>query len=636
MKAFQSKLLTVITAAMLCLAMMASCGAEEATQDDQTVSHTGSDFIADYTDRDLDPSWDSATAIYIELADGGSATSGRGATIAGDVVTITAEGTYVLSGALSNGQIIVDADSETKIQIVLNGVDIHCGTGPGIYIKSADKVFLTLEADSVNSVRDAADYVLAAGEDEPYAAIFSKDDLTINGAGSLSVTGSYRIGIASKDDLVITGGTINVTAVGDAVRGRDCVKIWDVALTIDAGEDGIQSNNDEDAALGYVYIDGGSYAIAAGNDGIQAESYLRVTGGSGTITTGGGSANAVSVANDVPGFGGQMPGGMPQQTTAETDDAISVKGLKAGGQIYICGGDFTLDCVDDTVHSNGNITISGGSYQLATGDDGIHADGALVIDDGVIDITRSYEGLEGLSVTINGGTISIVASDDGINATDGTTTMMGMMGGGQVNEDVYIEISGGYIVIDATGDGQDSNGNLYINGGVVLVNGPANSADAALDYEGTATIKGGVVMFIGPSGMALGFSNNSAQAGFMYTYGTTQQAGTTVTVVDSSGEIVAHYVSLRSFNNIVVSAPSLAQGETYTILSGTTASQVDEYGFSRQGSYSGGTQTGTITLSGVFTSNGQQGQYGQGTTPGGQQGPGGGQGPGGTRDSAAE
>ena len=170
-------------------------------------------------------------------------------------MTITAAGTYVVSGSLDDGQIVVDTEDKETVRLVLNGADITCSTSAPIYVKSADKIILILADGTENQVTDGDSYVLEDAEsDEPNAAIFSKSDLTINGDGSLIVKANYNDGIASKDDLKIVSGDITVDAVNDAIKGRDCIGVKDGTIKVTAGGDGLQSTNDEDPEKGFICI----------------------------------------------------------------------------------------------------------------------------------------------------------------------------------------------------------------------------------------------------------------------------------------------------------------------------------------------------------------------------------------------
>ncbi|SFG97651.1 protein of unknown function [Desulfotomaculum arcticum] len=570
-----------------------------------------------YSDRDLAGTWDAEAATKISLNGSSMAVSGSGATASGGTLTITAAGVYVLSGTLTHGQIVVDAADSDKVQLVLDGVSITCPDSAPVYVKQADKVFLTLAGGSKNTVTDGAAYTIPDGEDEPNAAIFSKSDLTINGAGALTVTANYNNGIASKDDLVITDGTITVTAVNDGLRGRDSVAIHDGAFVINAAQgDGIQSNNDEDTEKGWVSIDGGTFDITSGNDGIQAETVLQITDGEVTTKTGGGSANAStdSKGNERPGRGGwdnQTAPAAAEDSADSSDSTASAKGVKAGTAVYVTGGNINIDSSDDSVHSSGDVIISAGTVTLASGDDGIHADSSLVVDGGAIDISQSYEGLEGTNITVNGGNIHITAKDDGINAAGGND---GSAPGGRPGENndtvengsdgdsTFIRITGGYVVVNANGDGIDANGSLYVDGGMVLVNGPTNNGNGSLDYDGVAEITGGTIVAAGSSGMAQNFSDSSSQNSLLVAYSSGQKAGTLVTLLDESGKTILSFAPAKDYQSIVISTLKLEQGKTYTLYSGGNAGGKNTDGLYTDGSYSAGTEVVSVTLSGAATS----------------------------------
>ena len=212
--------------------------------------------------------------------------------------------------------------------------------------------------------------------------------------------------------------------------------------------------------------------------------------------------------------------------------------------------------------------ISGGTFSLATGDDGIHSDENVTISGGEITVTQSYEGIEGASIDITGGTIRVASSDDGLNAAGGNDSsgFFGRPGGFSTSSDYYIRISGGVIYVNAAGDGIDSNGNLYVTGGTVYVEGPTDNGNGALDYDGTAYITGGTVVALGSSGMAQNFGSESTQGAILLTLSSYTTG--TVTLKDSSGNVLVSYSSDKKFNSVVVSCPSLVQGGTYTITAG--------------------------------------------------------------------
>ncbi|WP_255467172.1 carbohydrate-binding domain-containing protein [Raoultibacter phocaeensis] len=543
----------------------------------------GMDF--EYTDRDKDASFDETTATRIGLSQEGSTVDGSGAVADGSTVTIAEEGTYIVSGELSDGQLVVETADTVKVQIVLDGVTIHNEEGPALYVKQTDKCFITLADGSVNTLSDGANYVLEDGSDEPYATLFSKSDVTINGTGALAVTSSYRHAICSKDDLVITGGAFTVQAVEDGLRGRDCVKILDGTFSVVAGGDCIKSNKDTDEVRGFVTIDGGTFDLSAGDDGIQAVTYLRVAGGT-----------------------------------------------------------LSIEATDDAIHSDLDALISGGDLTIDAGDDAVHAETSLTIDGGTIDIRSCFEGYEAEKLFINGGDTHIVADDDAINAAAAETPADkaaaeasgtgasdesaaqgpggGMVPGGSFeqsgeegsermqnggapdnafaeggmtmgDENCLIEITGGYTVLEAGGDAVDSNGTVEISGGVLLVTGPTSSGDGAFDYDLSASVSGGTVLMVGSTGMAQNFTSGEQPFSFNTISGS---AGESVAVTDEAGTVLVSYTSTKQFGMVLASSPLFEEGGTYQLVIGGTVADANADGYAESGTVSGGTST-SITAS---------------------------------------
>ncbi len=552
----------------------------------------------DYSKRDTDPTYDEAAATHIVLGGAAAEVEGAGALADGVTVTINTEGTYVVSGELTDGQLVVEAPEDAKVQIVFDGVTLHNETGPALYVKQADKCFITLAEGSDNKLSDGTEYVLEDGSDEPSATVFARADLTLNGSGSLRVDASYDNGIYSKDDLVITGGEYEVNAAGDALRGRDCVKIADGIFDLTAGADGIKSNKDTKQTQGFVSIDGGEFSIDAQDDGIQGKTYVRV----------------------------------------------------GGGQIDITA-------ADDAIHSDLEGALQGGNITIDAGDDAFHAETKLVVDEGNVDIVACVEGYEAQEVIVNGGNSYITASDDALNAavadlsddetsTDQATTEdpgamapegapeppagempadgqmptdgqmpadnqmptgefpadgggrggfggRGDMAGGmsEVSEDCLLQINGGVVIINAGGDGVDSNGNLEIKGGIVLVNEPDSGADSALDYELSATVSGGTVLMVGAAGMAETFTGGDQPFLSAMASG---QAGQNVAIVDDQGNVLVSLNAAKSFGQVIASTPQMSEGTTYSVVVGGTPQNADEDGYADSGTLSGGNATEAV------------------------------------------
>lgn len=552
-----------------------------------------------FSNRDSEASYTEASAVKITCSGDTAEISGKGATYADGVLTITDEGTYLLSGTL-DGMIVVEAADTAKIQLVLNGISVQGKTSPALYIKQADKVFVTLVDGSKNVLKDAEAYSLSADESNVDGTIFSKADLTINGSGELEVTGNYQHGIVSKDDLVITSGTITVSAKGQGLYGKDCVKIKDGTFLLTTGGDAIQSDNTEDTARGYVYISSGTFEIESDADGIQAETVLQIDGGTFSVTTGGGSANSTTTksTNSGGGWGGRNQ----EAATTTIEDTPSTKALKSGTQLLINGGSFQLDSSDDSLHTNGDLTLNGGDLTISSGDDGIHADSAVYLKDGKVLISQSYEGIEGSSLTFTGGEYDVTASDDGVNAAGGNdgSSLNGRPGQNNfsANSDQFIRVSGGILRVTAGGDGLDSNGALYIEGGETYVNGPTSGGDSALDCDGAVQVTGGIVVAAGSAGMVQGFGDTSTQCSILWQLGASVKGGTALTLKDADGNEVVSYTPTKDYQAIVLSSPKLVQGSTYTLTAGT--------------------ETSEITLESVVTSNSQtQGMGGHGGGKGG-------------------
>lgn len=558
---------------------------------------------------------------------------GPGAKASGAIVTITQNGDYYLSGKLEDGQILVDAGKEDKdIHIHLSGADITCKTGAAIYVLQAGDVYLETEAGTENSVADTENYVFAEGEDEPDAAIFSKDDLHLDGEGTLTVTGNYNMAIHGKDDVFVNGGTWKLDAVGDGLKGKDSVRLFGGELDITAGEDGIQANNTKDEQEGNVFIgdakvtiEAGKHGIAAESelvadvgdivitaqedglhctsslrlgwrdadvaspegtlklqidaqqDGVQAGSELLIGSGEIEIVTGGGADNGPEHHED---FG---PPGWFQN--ADTDETVSAKGLKSDGDITISGGTISIDSMDDAVHCVGTLTVKDeADMTIETGDDGFHSDETLSIEGGKINILRSYEGLEGVFIKISGGDTTLVASDDGLNAAGGSTADTDfafrgppMEGGAETLEEAtyYVHITGGTLTVDAGGDGLDSNGAMYIEGGDIYVSGPAGSFNGGLDYTTTGQINGGNVVVTEITSMAENFDSTSSQVSFMYVLSSTMEAGSTVKLTDKDGKVLVEREAIKEFNCVTISLPELEVGEVYTLTCGEEEMEVE-------------------------------------------------------------
>lgn len=538
-----------------------------------------------FTQRDIDTEYEESEAVKVTLSQDASVVEPAGQSkvvMEDNVITITDEGTYLLTGTLTEGKIVVDAEDD-KVQLVLDGVNITNENSAAIYVKSADKVFITLAEESDNYLSHTKEYE-ADDENNIDSVIFSKSDLTLNGNGSLSVRADYGHGIVSKDDLKITGGSYEITSAGHALSGKDSVRIAGGDLVLTAGKDGIHAENSEDEKKGYIYLSGGTLTIESDGDGIDASNIVQVEEGDIRITAGGGAVNGISNhKTEMPGRfengapsekakGGQFDKAAPPQMRGENrnenfidteaEDTVSTKGIKAGSSILLNGGSYEIDAADDGIHSNADILIQDGTYAVSAGDDGVHADGALVIKDGTVTVVESYEGLEGLTLTVNGGKIDITSEDDGMNAA-GT------------GDEIWMEMNGGSVHILAGGDGIDSNGNLTINDGEVYVDGPSDNGNSAIDFgeRSAAYINGGTVIAVGSSGMAEEMSDASMQEVLLVKLPSQVEAGDVVLTDDGGNELI-HYIAQKRYDCVMISTPELESGQTYTLTTSGTSMSV--------------------------------------------------------------
>lgn len=616
----------IAAAAAICLAMSAA-GCSKSDSSSETDAKTASAQISseafEISAEDKDIGYDKTEAVKIALSGESAEIEGSGAACENGVLSITEGGTYILSGDLS-GEIYVKA-KDSEVKLVLNGVSVTNSDYAALMIDKASKVTLTLEDGTENSFADGAEYTLTDSNDNTDGCIFSRADLTINGSGSLSVTGSYKHGIVSKDNIVIAGGNITVNAASGGIYGKDSVKISGGTIDVTAGSNGIRATNDEDAEKGFVSVTGGDITVNAAGDALEAETVMQIEDGTLTLTSGGSAANASMKSDGQPngdwgswskddmgtppdkngrqtGTPPEMPSGSGDSTltataytavsadssnTSSTDassadsESTSAKGIKAGSELNILGGVISIDSSDDSLHSNGTVNISAGDITASSGDDGTHADGDLTISGGKITVSKSYEGLEGLNIYISGGEIDVTASDDGLNAAGGSDTGSDERAGRDMfadsDENYILGISGGTLKVNASGDGLDSNGNFVMSGGTVIVSGPTNGGNGALDIgdrDSTAQITGGTIVAAGAVGMAVGFSDNSTQYNVLHNFASTAAAGSEFTVTDADGEVLFTCTLDKECQSLVFSSADLASG-TYTLTLGDQTEEVE-------------------------------------------------------------
>lgn len=547
------------------------------------------------------------TAAGIYLSGSALTASGTGvAQTSSTVATINAPGEYTLSGSMEGGKIIVDVDKtaypDGEVNLILDGITLTNTADSPIYVASiGGECSITAKKGTENTISDGTSYTNA---DSDTGAIYALDDLKIKGQGKLTVNGNCQDGIVSKDDLKIWNGTLTVNAVDDCLRGKDSVKIGDaddtdysalnVSLTSTAG-DCIKASNETDAGEGIVLINGGQLTLKACYDGIQAVSDLTVNGGTLDIYTFQGSAyTGTSGSTSGPGGGW---GGMGDGNSNKVEN--SAKGLKSAGTLTVNGGTITVDASDDALHCAGNMTIADGAVTVQSADDGLHADADLTIQGGKVTVTKSYEGIEGSNIYVSGGEVRATASDDGFNAAGGTDSSGTQNpggwnpGGGMSGGNQQFTISGGYVFVNAGGDGLDSNGAITISGGVAVVSGPTNNGNSPVDCNSSVSFTGGELFAVGATGMmSEGYPSNAT---YLNSTSMNASAGSIVAICNGSNVISAFKVPKTSAGLIYCnSATNVSSCTVYkdVTLNGCT---LNADGYGTGGTYSGGTQ---VTLGG--------------------------------------
>lgn len=502
---------------------------------------------ANFSSEDEYTNWQNGTVTTVTLDDTGIQVEGLGASAKEQVLTITSGGTYVLNGTLSNGQIIIQSNDTNVVRLVLNGVDITCKESAPLYVESAEKVVVSLEEGTTNRFTDGQTYT--ANTEEPDSAIFSKDDLTFNGTGTLEVQANYQNGITSKDDLRIMEGTFIVNAVNHGIKGKDMVAIKNGVFQVTAGGDAIKSTEDTEQTKGFVNIEEGTFTLTAGQDGIQGENNVQILGGTYEITTNGGSENGETHTQEM-GMGGMMrPEGMTRPsdkgafapegegmtppanegTVTPEDEGMTPPtnegtGVPEGDAMKPKTQAETTPIDESTTTSDPSSTQGAEttSEDTSTSYKGIKATNNIIITNGTINLDTADDSIHSNNnIEISGGDIKVASGDDGIHADN-----LLMITDGQIEvaksyeglEGLSVVISGGAIQVVASDDGinvaggndnaslsrpgannfsqtTNSNAKLQIDGGTITVEANGDGLDA----NGAISINGGIVTVNGPT-----------------------------------------------------------------------------------------------------------------------------------------
>lgn len=517
------------------------------------------DVDTHYSEQDL--SWDTSSETAIDLS---NPTATDGVTVEDDTLTITKAGTYKLSGEYQ-GQIKVETADSDAVRLVLDNANITNSSGAALNVVNADEVILYSASGTTNTISDGADYT-ATGEDDPDAVVYSKADLTIAGEGTLKVNGNHEDGIHTNDGLVIASGTLEVNAANTGIKGKDYVDILGGTINVTAQQDGIKSTNDTDEGKGWTRLSNGTVTVNAGDDGFKASRVVEISGGSLTVE--------------------------------QSDEGIEAQ------YINISGGDVNVTSADDGMNASLKTSDSESTDSSAnTSDTANQQQGSLP---GGQQNGTSNQQQQGTGQPPQGqppamsGTSQDGTSQNGTTGTGqqgtGQPPQGGMPGGGGGTFEVIdaaINVSGGNITVNAEGDGIDSNGVTTLSGGTLIVNGPSQGGNAALDTNGDLLLNGATVLSGSTADMFEAPSTNSTSGYLKLTNSSGFEQGSTVQVADSSGKVVANYkVTKSNVQLVLVSSSSIVKGQSYTVY--TTTSAVDSNAASLA---SGATELGSFTAS---------------------------------------
>lgn len=542
----------------------ASAASSQSTQSEESAASSEQDADAEHllsvadivTDRDLEGTWEEDGATRISLSDDGCAVDGAGAVADGTTVTITAGGTYVLTGQMPAGQVVVNADGE-KVQLVLDGASVTSTDSAAILVRAAKKVWLTLADGTQNKIATSGSFA----EDDEYSidgAVWCKSDLTINGTGALTVSSAEGHGIVCKDELALVSGDVEVEAARHAVQAQDAACVVAGTWSLTAGTDGIHCGDDDDAEKGSALIVGGTVSIDAASDGVDAANVLEVDGGEVTVSAGDDGLHSERAL--------QVDGGTVTVTK-------SYEGLE-GSTVTVNGGVIDVTSSDDGVNAAGDPTGDSSAEAADAGAFGPEAaagqpedpmgGGRAPAGDG-----RAPEDADAQAPTSTG---QVPAGSGGQVPADAGGQAPGAGGDMDYDSTAQVTINGGKLTIQAGGDGIDSNGDLTVTGGEAYVFGPASDGDGSLDFAGTGTITGGVVMCAGSSGMAQNFGDASTQGSMLVS--ASGQAGDAIQLVDEDENVVASCEARTSYSCVLVSAPGVESRKTYTLTCGDASSEI--------------------------------------------------------------
>lgn len=567
----------------------------------------------------------------VVLNDDATTVDGTGAAYSKGVLTISLPGTYHLSGKLSDGYIFVNSESkDKKVKLIFDGVEIYSSKSSPVFVASSPKeTQIILAQNSVNSLRDNKDRVLSAEEKESddysKATVFSKDDLQIEGTGTLNISANFEKGIYSKDDLQIKGGVLNITSADDAIRGKDSLEISNSTIKISAKGDGLRTSLEEENK-GDLTVSNSNIEIESDLDGIQSVGTLSLSDSTiSIICAHGASDDMTSAPKDMKkGMGGFGNRPDPFSNNSGNENTTpSAKGIKSAKDMTVTNCNITVNSVDDALHSNSSLSLTNSTAEIKTNDDGLHSELYLNIINSTVTATLSYEGLEAQEISVENSVIDITATDDGLNAAaadnqeenpafsggnvekkepekpskfspKGPNGMGGMGGMDEYNSSCQIKITDSTLCIKAEGDGIDSNGDIEISNSTAVIYGPTNGGNGSLDYAGECKVLSGTVIAAGSNGMAQDVSDGSVPS-LYFTCGVKEN--TLLTITDENSKEIITFSSPKQYSCVVFASDKLEKGKSYTVYTNSTAQNEGMFGIYSGANTENASVLGTVEAS---------------------------------------
>ena len=512
----------------------------------------------DYSEEEQKESYEEFNA-RINLLD--LSIAGSGAYEERNVIKINKEGTYYFYGEHENANIIIEAKENAVVKLVFDNVKLTSINTAVINCVSAKEVIINIPEGTRTVFDDGNSYSEFTGDNEPNSLIFSKADLTINGKGSLRLTGNYKDALYCAS-LKIINTTVSVNAKEDGIKANSKVMLKDSKLTVSCDGDGIKTINEGDL-LDFIYIDSGSVKVTSKGDAIKAKNILRIDNGPDiTISTNGNvedKTNKESI-EDFRGYARDKDGNEVPKDTLKVSEQTSSKGISAGKEITISGGNINIESANDAIYSNGYIIINSINTNISTGSTGIHADNNIIVKEGTININKSYDGIEAQNIQIDNGEFSIIAKDNGFNINGGLNRKKTSI---MLNPDRALIINGGIISINSQGDGLDSNGSIKVTGGIIVISGPTNSKNGAIDYADTFEMSGGKAIYFGAVGMWLDANENSSINTLSYIVSANN--GDTIVIKDEAGNEVESITINKPMQRISFASENIKEGSKYTL-----------------------------------------------------------------------